>query len=355
MRLVSFALVLCILCSLLGSCCSVFTIEPKDSNITHNESSPDYVFNATNTVDHHLETDNIIIYGNYKNFDSSLLYSLIQDKDKICIFYDLDLSDNVNDSLEIMRNNAVVYYYKNDIPHIHSYVSSSSDSKSLIPDVNNYVNNILSEIGNELDSVNTKALANCELYTSGNEDFVGIRQGSFREEEKPYGYIECDYVIKKHKADDVSLYVVEARFFFTPGKVANDLGDDSYDNWFNSSGYAKIKAKRVDNEVIFNRSAPVFKDAYPVNQAFHNSKAALSAQKDPMDVEKYTWLYTYEHPEAETYNQIVGYIFEMSTPSDDSPEYNISLEFEYRMTVENNRRIFKKSKIFSGHTFHNYY
>ena len=73
MRLVSFVLVLCILCSLLGSCCSVFTIEPKDSNITHNESSLDYVFNATNTVDHHLEADNIIIYGNYKNFDSSLL------------------------------------------------------------------------------------------------------------------------------------------------------------------------------------------------------------------------------------------------------------------------------------------
>lgn len=359
MKLTSFVVVVCLLCSLLGSCCPLLNVEPEDPNIAHKNSSFDYAFNANGTLDHHEETDNIVIYGNYKDFDSSLLYSLIHDKDKICIFYDLDLSDNVNDSHEIMRNNAVIYYYKNDIPHIHSYVSSSSDTKSLITDVNNYVNNILLKISKGLDRVNTAALAHSEQYTSDSEDFVAVRLGSFKEEEKPYGYIECDYVIKKYKSNDVSLYIVEARFFFTPGRIANNLGDGEYDNWFNSSGYAKIKAKRADGEVGFNLygrgGAPIFKDAYPVNQAFQNSNVALSAQKDPADVEKYTWLYTYEYPKAETYNLVAGYIFETSNPSDDLPEYNISLEFEYRMTVENDLRIFKKSKTFIGHTCHNYY
>lgn len=412
MKLVSFIEVVSLLCSLFGSNCSVYATKLNNSDVVDKAalSSLDYVFNAEKTANYHVEENNIVIYGNYTDFDSSLLYSLIHDETKICIFYDLDLSDNVNNSYEIMRNNAVIYYYKNNVPHIHSYISNSTGTASLIADVNNYVNEILSGIDDENDLENiSMAFSQYSIYTSGSESFAEIHHGSFREEEKPYGYIDCDYSVKKYRADDVSsLYIVEAHFYFVPGKMAKDLGDNSYDNWFNSSGYAKIKATRASNEVGINQvrygGTPVFKDAYPVNnpgvvtigssyseghtigysckngfsldnlsieagssisqnttygydKAYQGPEPALSAQKDPMDVEKFTWLYTYSSPKNETNHLFVGYMFEMNNKGHDLLEGDVALEFEYQMTVykKNWLGAFLKNYTFSGYIFHNYY
>ncbi len=411
MKLVSFVVVLCLLCSLFGSHCSVFAIEFDNSEIVKkSDSSFNYNFNAENIANYHIEEDNIVIYGNYTEFDSSLLYSLTHNKNKICIFYDIDLTDNVSSSHEVMCNNATIYYYKDDVPHIHSYISNSTEIQELIQDINSYVNEILSEINNESERTDiSSAFSQYSMYTTGNESFEEIHSGSFRKEEKPYGYIDCNYSVKKYRANDVSsLYIVESHFYFTPGKMAMNLGDNSFDNWLNSSGYAKIKTSIASNEVGYNQvrygGTPVFKDAYPVNnpgvitigssysqgntlgysytngfsldnasfesgsstsqnttygynKAYQYPEPALSAQKDPMDVEKFTWLYTYVTPRNETNHLLVGYMYEMNNNGHDLLEGDVAITFEYEMTVYNDNwwAFFNKNHTFSGSTFRNHY
>ena len=335
------------------------------------------------------------------DFDPSLLYSLIHSDNNICIFYDLDLSDNITNNHEIMRNNAVIYYYKNNIPYVHSYISNSSNVEALMVDINNYVNEIISEIDNENNFAPTpRAFLQLSPYTSGSEVFEALYAGSFREEAKPYGYIDCNYVVRKYRANDTSsLYLVEAHFYFTPGKIARSLGDTTYADWYNLSGFAKIKAKRASNEVGINQvrygGTPVFKDAYPINspgvvsinstytaglnlgysfvngfstdntsnnvsytynKSYQGPNPALSAQKDPNDTEKFTWLYTYESPSNETNHLKVGYMFEMNNYNHHLLEGDLALEFEYQMTVDNNGFwIFNEKYTFGNYTFHNYY
>lgn len=408
MKLVSFVVILSILSSLFCFHCSALNIELDDfENLNKSDSSFNYYFSAEYTANYHKEEtiaeNNIVIYGNYTDFDSELLYSLTHSKDQICIFYDLDLTDNIISSHEIMCNNVVIYYYKNDVSHTHSYISNSTEISELVNDINSYTNEILSKINHKNDR------ANISSYTSGNESFVEIHSGSFRKEEKPYGYIDGNYSVKKYRASDVSsLYIVETHFYFTPGKIANDLGDSSYANWFNSSGYAKVKATNASNEVGYNQvrygGTPVFKDAYPINnpgvitisssysqgntigysytngfsldnvnvgsggntsqnttyvynKAYQGSEPALSAQKDPVDLEKFTWLFTYSTPKNETNHLLTGYMFEMNNRGHDLLEGDVALRFEYQMTVykKNIFGKFKESHTFSGYTFRNHY
>ncbi len=367
MKILFFLVALSLLLSSLSPLESVATISENNDYL-----SSGYVFEAVSDVDYRLE-ENRVIYGNYSDFDSSLLYSLIQDESKICIFYDLDLSDNVNNSYEIMRNNAVVYYYKNNIPYVHSYTSNSTEEQYLINDIENYVNEILLEIDNKDDLASTPTVfLQHSPYTTGNEAFEPLYAGSFRDEEKPYGYINCSYVVKKYRVNDISsLYLVQATVSFTPGKTAKDSGNTSYADWHNSTGYLKIKAARASNEVgidqVLYGGTPVFKDAYPISnqknapitsssyRAYQIPISALSAQKDPSDTEKYTWLYTYAYPENEDYRLEVGYMFEMNNSGHGLLEGDVALEFEYQMTVDNNRWLFNKTKTFSGYAFHNYH
>lgn len=379
MKLVSFVVMLGVLSSLLSPFWSVETIEPHNTDSAEMKtSSLGYVFEAVSDADYHAEEEGRVIYGNYSDFDSSLLYTLVHDESKICIFYDLDLSDNLNDSHEIMRNNAVVYYYKNNIPYVHSYRSNATEVQSLINDINNYVNEVLSEMDDEDVSISTpKNFLKLSPYTTGTEDFEVLYAGSFREDEKPYGYIHCDYVVRKYGANDVnSLYLVESNISFTPGKIANGLGDTDYADWYNSSGYIKIKAMRASNQVDYNQvgygGTPVFKDAYHVNipgtvsnnpsisyaysKNYQIQEPALSAQKDPSDVDKYTWLYTYSDPRNEANHLQFGYMFEMNNSGHDWLDGDLALRFEYRMTVDNNGWwIFNETNTFSGYTYHNYY
>lgn len=415
MKLVSFVIILSILCSLFSFHCSALAMELDDSIILNkSDSSFDYSFHAEYTPNYHIEEiveeNNIVIYGNYTDFDSSLLYSLTHSKDKICIFYDLDLTDNLSNSHEIMCNNAVIYYYKDDVPHIHSYISNSAEAQELIEDINSYVNEVLLEINDESDRSDiSTAFSQYSMYTSGDESFITIHSGSFRKEEKPYGYIEGNYFVKKYRASDVSsLYIVETHFYFTPGKIANDLGNKSFEDWFNGSGYAKVKPSRASNEVGYNQvrygGTPVFKDAYPINnpgiitisssygkgntlgysytngfsldnvnvgsggntsqnttyeysKSYQGTESALSAQKDPADVEKFTWLFTYDTPRNETHHLLTGYMFEMNNSGHDLLEGDVALRFEYQMTVykKNIWGNFKQSHTFSGSTFRNHY
>ncbi len=371
MKLLSLLIALSILSSLLSRLSLVATIESKNDNYVKAEVlSSGYTFEAVGDIDYHFEEENRVVYGNYSDFDFSLLYGLIHDENRLCIFYDLDLSDNVNNNHEIMRNNAVVYYHKNSIPYVHSYISNSVEEQCLINDIENYVNEILSEIDVEDDlTSNTTTFLQQSPYTSGTELFESLYAGSFREEEQPYGYIGCNYIVKKHRTDDVSsLYLVEATVSFTPGKIVKDLGNTNYDNWYNSTGYIKIKATRASNEVDINQvrygGTPVFKDAYPINsfgsvshsRRYQMQEPSFSAQKDPSDVDMYTWLYTYFYPRNDKNRYECIYMFEMNNSGHDLHEGDLALRFEYQMTVDNNGWwIFNKTYTFSGYSLYNYH
>ncbi len=372
--------------------------------------SMEYTFDAVDDENYHIEENGYTIYGNYVDFDSDLLYSLIHDDSKICIFYDLDLTDNINDNHEILRNNAVVYYHKDGIPFVNSYTTNATDTESIICDINNYVNEVLSKIEGEIEllPIQTQYLT-YGIATTGNETFEVLYSGSFRKEHKPHGYVDCDYVVRKYRANDISsLYLVESQISFTPGKTAYELGNTDYGSgWLNKSGYIKIKAERAEHEVGYDQirygGTPVYKDAYPVNtpgvvsisssynsganlgysntngfslydisiesgnngsasieyaysKTYQNTEPALSAQKDPSDVDKYTWLYTYSDPRNETNNLNLGYLFEMNNSGHDLFEGDLALRFEYKMIVEVNFwDITIATEEFTGYVNHNYY
>lgn len=375
---------------------------------SNDTDSLEFVFEAVNIDNYHVETNEYVVNGNYSNFDSSLLYSLIHDKNKICIFYDFNLLDNAHDNHEIMRNNSVVYYYKNNIPYVHSYISNATEPQDLMRDINNFVNESLIKLHSENVFLDATAVSTYDIESEETQVFEVLYAGSFREEEKPYGYIDCDFVIRKYRANDVSsLYLVESHISFTPGKVARNLSNSNYDKWYNSSGFVKIKATRASNEVGYNQvrygGTPIYKDAFPVNspgvvsitssytsglnlgysnttgfsldnisienensgsgsishsynKSFQTQEPSFSAQKDPSDAEKYTWIYSYSDPREETNHLFFGYMFEMNNHGHDLREGDVALQYEYQMPVDNNRIfILNKTYTFSGHSLHNYY
>ncbi len=410
MRIVSFILLITLVLSFQSipahteNSFTEFDLKQTENNIM----SMDYTFNAVDDQNYHVVENGYTIYGNYVDFDSDLLYSLIHDDSKICIFYDIDLSDNVNDNHEILRNNAVIYYYKDGIPFVNSYTTNATDTESIISDINDYVNEVLYEMEEiELLPIQMHYLT-YGIATTGNEIFEELYVGSFRKEHKPYGYVDCDYVVRKYRANDISsLYLVESEISFTPGKTAYELGNSAYENkWLNKSGYIKIKAERAEHEVGYDQirygGTPVYKDAYPVNapgvvtisssyniganlgysntngfslydinvesgnlggasiqysysKTYQNTEPALSAQKDPSDVEKYTWLYTYSDSRNEANHLNFGYLFEMNNSGHDLFEGDLALRFEYKMTVESGWWIFLEQEEFTGYVYHNYY
>lgn len=362
MKIVSFVLLITLLFSFQTTSSyteisfNEFDLKQADNNIM----SMEFTFDAVDDENYHIEENGYTIYGNYVDFDSDLLYSLIHDDSKICIFYDLDLTDNLNDNHEILRNNAVIYYYKDGIPFVNSYTTNATDTESIISDINDYVNEVLYEMEEaELLPIQTHYLT-YGIATTGNETFEVLYSGSFRKEHKPYGYVDCDYVVRKYRANNISsLYLVESQISFTPGKTAYELGNTDYGSaWLNKSGYIKIKAERAEHEVGYDQirygGTPVYKDAY--SKTYQNTEPALSAQKDPSDIDKYTWLYTYSDPRNETNNLNLGYLFEMNNSGHDLFEGDLALRFEYKMIVEVNfLDITITTEEFTGYVYHNYY
>lgn len=367
-------------------------------------------FKIKETPNYQYQDDVFIVYGNYTNFNPLKLKEILSDKTKICIFYDLNLFNNTNSNHEILRNNIVVYYYKDDIPSVNSFKSSTRDIVLLIDEISNFLNEKIEHIRN----LNTTNLIPSAAYaeSSSNSDtpiFKEVYNGSFRETGKPYGYIDCNYSVKKYRANNVSsLYLLESQIAFTPGKIASTLNGSGYESkWQNSGGYVKVHALRAQYEVGYNQTryggTPVFKDAYPVNspgqisiastynvginlgysfkngfsldnisiesnqsiglnisygysKTYTNVEPALSAQKDPNDLQTYTWVYSYASARNETNNMNIGYMFEMNNYGHDLFEGELAFKYEYEMTVSNaNWWIFETKKSFEGYSYHNYY
>lgn len=367
-------------------------------------SQQEYAFDVVEDLNYQHTVGKYVINGNYSSYDHSTIKSLVANRDKVYIFYDLDLSDNINANLEILRNHAVIYYYHNGVQNINSYQSNATNSTQRARDISDYVNEKLATIST-LTSGSNDEISTMSVDTSL---FVTLYSGSNREEGKPYGYIDCDYTVKKYRANTAtSLYLIESRVSYVPGKVANNLGRSGYSNiWLNSVGVVKIRAYRASKDVgylVRYGGVPVYKDAYPVNEpatisisstysgnldlgySFSNGfsldnisaesnknvglnigyaynkvitrqEPALTAQLDPNDAQKFTWVFQYKEAANETNYLTTGYLFEMNNQNHDLFEGDLAFEFEYSMTVSNGSWwIFEAKKQFSGWSYHDYH
>lgn len=405
-------LLLCILVS-----CGVLPNDLSDKkyellNSSQSTENSDYIDNSFNINSHnnyHISNDKYVVYGNYVDFDINFLHSLTHDDSKICVFYDLDLTDNISDKYEIFRNNAVVYYYKNGIPNICTYKSNATDTSELINDISAYVNEIIKKIQELQLSART--------IETDTQFFDILYESTFTEERKPYGLIKGDYIVRKYRANDVSsLYLVESDIMYIPGGMGADTGSTSYGNWYNSNGYIKIKAECAEFDVGYDQirygGKPIFKDAYPINspnqvvitstytedlqlgysfvngfslydvssqvgssfgseivysynKAYTTTEPAMIAQYDMDDHEndnygaaKYVWTYKYSSPKIETNHLSVGYIFEMNNKGHDLYEGDVAIRIEYMMKVTNDKPINSddyQEYVITDYLWHNYY
>lgn len=310
--------------------------------------------------------DNYVIRGNYTSLNESEVENLLADQENIYIFYDLDISDNTDCAQLLSDANAVVYFYKNGIPSIHRLQSETTNKAALLSEIDDFVTekiHLVSKSESQLSLTDTQ-----ETTTA----FKDLFDGSFRQVKKPYGYIDCNFSIKKYRANDVSsLYLLESDIAFTPGQAARNENIDGYANWSNKAGYLHIKACESSKKC----GTPVFKDAYPTksphnvfigstyssgsaigysrvngfslsntssadflyayNKNYTNVEPAFSDQKSADDLEKYEWNYTYDTKRDETNHLQTGFLYEMNNEGHNMSEGNVMIRFEYSMTVEN--------------------
>ncbi|NLK12405.1 MAG: hypothetical protein GX312_02310 [Candidatus Phytoplasma sp.] len=240
------------------------------------------------------------------------------------------------------------------------------------------------------------------------ELFEPLYSGSFREVKKPYGYIDVLYTVQKYRAkNESSLYLVESKASFTPGKMAKDNGDNTYGDWYNHSGFLHLEGTQAVNEIdqatIRRGGIPKFKDAYPENspgtititssyamgatlgysftngfsldnitisentslglnisygytKSYTNSEPALSTQRSSISSNIYQWKYTYNTQRNETNHLNTGYMFEMNNYNHNLFEGDLSLEYSYKMTVHDNGWwIFGNTESFEGKKYIGYY
>jgi hypothetical protein len=374
-------------------------------SLKQNYYEEEFVFDVKEIQNYEYHLNEYSIYANYNSFDGELLKTIISDADKIIIFYDIDISNNVNKNYEILRNNAVIYYYINGIASINSFKSKATEKNVLVEEIEDFVNEKLINIKDKKQNQNTNVNAKSQPDTSS---FEVLYEGSFREEGKPYGYIDCDYTVYKYRANNTSsLYLIDSRISFTPGSVANALGSTKYESkWDNYEGFVKLKAIPAENEVGYDQirygGTPVYKDAYPVSKpgkiaitssfsiganlgysftngfsldnisveqetskglniligyskTYENDEPALNTAKDPDDVQKYTWRYTYVKERSQSFNLNFGYMFEMNNSGHDLFEGDLAFKYEYKMVVRNKILFFNSDKSFEDYSYHNYY
>ena len=357
----------------------------------------DYIFKINEEKNYYNEYGNYVVNGNYSNYSIDKLRSEVSIKDKVYIFYDLNLFDNEESKYEIMNNNAVIYYYINDLPNVDTFKSKTTNIDNLKIEIEEYINEKILKINN-----NSRSSSN---YNSNDSLFTSIYSGSFREYGKPYGYIDGDYVVKKYRKNISSLYLIESHIAFTPGKTAIDLNATGYENYLNSNGYIKLKATQAQDDVGYNQvrygGIPVFKDAYPVSDvrkveinssysvdvnfgySFSNgfsldnitlsetqstglnihygysknyiqNEPTLEATKDPEDTQKYAWKYEYSELQNSVTHLSTGYFFEVNNSGHDLLENSIAFQYEYEMEVVKKTLFIKTYKTFSGFSYHNY-
>lgn len=358
---------------------SVVTNAPKEERIEFNQVdmimfNESYKVNVSENEYARDELDTIKIIGNYKKVEESFTKNIRNEKDSIYILYDLNLEDNIQDKFDYSTNNVVVSYYVGDIYHNDFYNSNETNLPQLKEDINSFINEKISKALRSKKEAELLELETTSLASESDVKMETIYQNSFRVEEKPFGFVDIDYTANKARvSDESSLWLIETKSAFTPGITATQLGMNSYNEYYNARQYLKIVAYQPMNEVGYNQirygGKPKFKEAYPKNvpekitivssysnnahigfstengleigggiafgyeQAYETTEPALSAQRDPDDFTKYTWLYNYHAPRNETNHITNGYIFEQNNDGHDLFENDIAFNIEFKFWV----------------------
>ena len=324
---------------------------------------------------------NIEIYANYNDFHKDELEQILSNQEKIYIFYDLNLENNLG-NLEILKNHVVIYYFINNFPYISTLYSETTNTKELKIEIIDFINDTLTKINN------TKNTNKSLLSSSSNSNiFSPLYAGSFNYIKKPYGYISCEYNVSKYRANDISsLYLIESQMFFTPGSVAIINNESGYNNYLNSLGFVHLKALTAEDDMGYNQirygGTPIRKDSYPVNspgqitisssyssgenlgysftngfsidnftiennnsyglninysynKSYTNTEPSLSAQPLSSDINKFSWIYMYNIPRIETFNLSFGYLFEMNNSGHQLREGDLAFRYDFKMEVIN--------------------
>lgn len=311
--------------------------EKKDTN---------YNFIICEQENYFYEDSNYVIYGNYNDFNLDEFYEVIKDNSRIAIFYDINIEDNIYKEYEIFKNNVSIFYTINNVLSIHTMQSTSDVYTLIFNEISDFVNEKLEQINNKKQ---TRSMTDNLVFTT-------LYSSSFRKIHQPYGYVDRDYVVKKYRTNDISsLYIIESHMYFTPEKVANDNGDNTYENYYNKSGFMRLKAEKVvGNDQTRYGGTPVFKDAYPVNnpgtitigsdkganivyscsKMYTNTEPSLTTQKNSNDSQQYEWVYKYNVVRDETNHLITGYVFEMNNRGHDLEEGDVMFRYNYKLGVK---------------------
>lgn len=349
-------------------------------------------FKITDEKYYYYEGEDIVVFGNHDSLDRYEISRYISDGYKVFI-YDFYLDDNLG--YNVFDENSAVLYSNLDKRHV---------------DILNLGELTFSDFKNEIiNFYNEKNTLDVQNRTSMETGlFEPLYSGSFREVKKPYGYIDVLYTVKKYRAKhESSLYLVESKASFTPGKMARDNGDTTYSNWYNHSGFFHAEGTQAINEIdqatTRKGGIPKFKDAYPENSpgtitvtssysvgatlgySFTNgfsldnitvsqntslglnisygysksytiSEPALSTQRSSVNPNIYQWKYTYNTQRNETNHLNTGYLFEMNNYNHELSEDDLTLIYSYKMTVHDNGKwIFGKTQSFEGRKHIAYY
>lgn len=73
--------------------------------------------------------------------------------------------------------------------------------------------------------------------------------------------------------------------------------------------------------------------AYSYSKSYTTTEPALTAQKDPDNQNKYSWLYIYNTRRRETNHLDTGYIFEMNNKNHDLLEGDVAIVIDYSFTI----------------------
>lgn len=244
---------------LIGTAClsitSVYAYETTNDMIKTTLLQKKYDFSITDQKYYFYQDDDIVVFGNHDGLSKSTIDQLINEGYSVFI-YDYYLDDNLGNNI-FDTNSAVLY----------------SNTKGKHVDILNLGETIFDDFKEEVVSFYDEKISmdtQIETLASTNELFVPLYSGTFREVKKPYGYIDVIYTVKKYRAkNESSLYLVESKASFTPGKMAKDNGDNTYGNWYNHSGFFHVEGTQAVNEIdqatIRKGGIPKFKDAYPEN------------------------------------------------------------------------------------------
>lgn len=291
------------------------------------------------------EKDNLLVLGN----QDELVLDLALNSNKSILIYDL------NKTLDEEHN----MIYKNVLENKTYYLSTTSSTND----------EKLDEFKEYFGDVYQTPKRRVKKAASSSESiFKTVKTKSFRQYNKPYGYFNYDFTLKRYDFSDLSsLYLVTVKQGLVSGYVANHLDLKGYNDYYFHDAYTKISAIQSKTEVGYGDirygGVPVYKDAYPVNSpksvtltssytvsSTTGASATIGASMaDGLYVEgtvygeltlteqftkqygdtnpslstqltstknKYSWYYRYSTHMNESNNQNLGYLFEMNNRQD---------------------------------------